>query len=113
MADPVSVIGNIIAVIGAAEIVGKTLNQIRNITNGPDEVLALSNEISDLSVVLKDAETQATAADGAVSSHEHLEHISALAKRAQSRLAQLEKLMQKHLPELGGSKWRGSMLYTK
>ncbi len=99
--------------IGAAETVGKTLDQIKNITNGPDEVLALRNEISDLTVVLKNAESYATAAAGAVSSVEHLEHTSVLAERAPCRLAQLEKSMQRYLPELGGSKRRGSLLRTQ
>ncbi len=81
MADLLSVVASIIAVIVAAEIVGKTLCQIRDVTNAPDELLALSNEISDLTVVLKKVESYATAADGAVSSLEYLEHILVLAKR--------------------------------
>ena len=110
MADPLSIIASIIAVIGAAESVGKTLNRIRDITNAPDEVLALSNEISDLTVVLKHVETYVTAADGAVISLENLEHLSVLAKRAQSKLAQLERIMNNHLPEPGGANRRSSLL---
>ena len=110
MADPLSIIAGIIAVIGAAESVGKTLNRIRDITNAPNEVLALSNEISDLTVVLKHVETYVTSADGAVISLENLEHLSVLAKRAQSRLAQLEQIINNHLPEAGGANRRGSLL---
>ena len=110
MADPLSIIASILAVIGAAESVGKTLNRIRDITNAPDEVLALSNEISDLTVVLKHVETYVTAADGAVISLENLEHLSVLAKRAQSKLAQLERIMHNHLPEPGGANRRSSLL---
>lgn len=108
MADPLSIIASTIAVIGAAESVGKAVNRIRDITNAPDEVLALSNEISDLTVVLKHVETYVTAADIAVIPRENLEHLSVLAKRAQSRLAQLEQIMHNHLPETGGGNWRSS-----
>ena len=109
MADPLSITTSIIAVIGAAETVGKTLNRIRDMTNAPDEILALSNEISDLTVVLKHVETYATAADRAVTSPEHLEHILVLAKRAQSRLAQLERVMHKYLPGPVAASWRSSL----
>ena len=110
MAEPLSIVASIIAVIGAAESVGITLNRIRDIMNAPNEVLALSNEISDLTVVLKHVETYATAADGAVISLEHLEHLSVLAKRAQSRLAQLEQIMDNHLHEPGGANRRSPLL---
>ena len=110
MADPLSIIASIIAVIGAAESVGKAVNRIRDITNAPDEVLALSNEISDLTVVLKHFETYITAADGAIISRESLEHLSVLAKRAQSRLAELERIMHNHLPGPGGANKRSSRL---
>ena len=109
MADPLSIIASIIAVIGAAESVGKAVNRIRDITNAPDEVLALSNEISDLTVVLKDLEIYVTATDGAAIPLENLEHLSVLVKRAQSRLAQLEQVMHNHLPEPGGANRRSSL----
>ena len=99
MADPLSIIASIIAVLGAAESAGKALNRIRDMMNAPDEVLALGNEISDLTVVLKHVETYVTGANGAFISLEHLEHISLLVKRAHSKLAQLEQIMHNHLPE--------------
>ena len=99
MADPLSIIASIIAVLGAAESAGKTLNRIRDMMNAPDEVLALGNEISDLTVVLKHVETYVTGANGAVISLEHLEHLSLLVKRAHSKLAQLGQIMHDHLPE--------------
>ena len=64
MADPLSIAASIIAVVGAAEGVGKTLTKIRNIRNAPNEILALINEVSDLRVILNDLEgfiTQNTA----------------------------------------------------
>ena len=54
MADPLSITASIIAVIGAAEGVGKTLTKIRNIRNAPTELLALINEVSDLRTILND-----------------------------------------------------------
>lgn len=113
MADPLSVFASIIAVIGAAEAVGKILNQIRDTSNAPDEILALSNDISDLTVVLRSVETYATTADSEVTFLDHLEYISVLVKRAQSKLTQLEQIVHRHLPELGGSKWRGPLLRTQ
>ena len=110
MADPLSIVASIIAVIGAAESVGRTLNRIRDIINAPNEVLALSNEISDLTVVLKHVEIYVTAADGAVISPANLDHLSVLAKRAQSRLAQLERIMHTHFSEPGGANRRSSRL---
>lgn len=110
MADPLSIIAGIIAVIGAAESVGKALNRIRDTRNASDDVLALSNEISDLTVVLKHMETYITAADGAVISLAQLEHLSVLAKRAQSRLVQLEQIMHTHFSQLGGTNRRSSPL---
>ena len=110
MADPLSIIASILAVIGAAETLGKTLNRIRDLMNAPDEVLALSNEISDLTIVLKHVETSIAAADGPVTHVEHLKHISVLIKRAQSKLGQLEKIMHDHLGEVGGANRRSSLL---
>ena len=110
MADPLSIVASIIAVIGAAQSLGKAVNRIRDITNAPDEVLALSNEISDLTVVLKHVETYVAGAEGAAISRENLEQLSVLAKRAQSRLAQLELIMHDHLPRTGGASRRSSRL---
>ena len=110
MADPLSIIASVIAVLGAAESAGKALNRIRDMTNAPDEILALSNEISDLTVVLKHVETYVTGANGAVISLEHLEHLSLLVRRAQSKLAQLEQIMHDHLPVSGGANRRMSPL---
>ena len=110
MADPLSIIASIVAVIGVAESAGKTLNRIRNLMNAPDEVLALSNEFSDLTAVLRHVETYVTAANGAVISPEHLQHLSVLVKRAHSKLAQLEQIMLNHLPRPEGANRRGSLL---
>ena len=54
MADPLSITASIIAVVGAAECVTKTLAKIRSIRNAPDELLALINEVSDLKIILSD-----------------------------------------------------------
>ena len=54
MADSLSITASIIAVVGAAEGVTKTLDKIKNIRNVSDELLALINEVSDLKAILSD-----------------------------------------------------------
>ena len=52
MADPLSLAASIIAVVGAAEGVTKTLAKIKSICNAPYELLALVNKVSDLKIIL-------------------------------------------------------------
>ena len=56
MADPLSITASIIAVVGAAEGVTKTLAKIKSIRNTPNELLALINEVSDIKVILSDVQ---------------------------------------------------------
>ena len=98
MADPLSIAASIIAVIGAAESVGKTLTKIRNIRNTPSEVLALINEISDLRVILGDFEgyiAQNTASPQLL--EKQLNHMSILLQRAKDRLLELDQLVEYRL----------------
>ena len=55
MAEPLSVIASVITVAGT---LGETLSHIRAFKNAPDEVLALNNELSDFSIVVRHVETQ-------------------------------------------------------
>ena len=98
MADPLSIIASIIAVIGAAEGMSKTLTKIRNICNAPVEVLALTNEVCDLRVILNDLEgyiTQNTLRPQLP--QEQLHHISVLLQRARNCLLELDKLIEYRL----------------
>ena len=98
MADPLSLTASIIAVLGAAEGVGKTLKRIKNIYNAPTEVLALINEISDLRIILSDLQgyiTQNTTRPQLPS--EQLRHMSVLLQRAKDRLLELDQLVEYQL----------------
>ena len=55
MADPLSITASVIAVLGAAEGVNKTLARIKNLIDAPRK-LTLINEVSDLTLVLGDLE---------------------------------------------------------
>ena len=60
MADLLSLTASIIAVIGAAEGVSKTLAKIKSLLNAPDELLALNNEVSDLKIIFNDVQSYVT-----------------------------------------------------
>ena len=99
MADPLSIIASIIAVIGAAEGVTKTFQKIKNIRKAPSELLALINEVSDLRIVL--ANTESHLNQNAVTSKSqplnHLQHLAVLLQRAKNQLLQLDELTQYRL----------------
>ena len=98
MADPLSITASIIAVVGAAEGVGKTIKKIRNFREAPNELLFLINEISDLRIVLGDI--KGNLIQNASSIHlqeEQSEHLSTLLNRAKEQLLQLDELVQYRL----------------
>ena len=98
IADPLSIIASIIAVIEATKSVNKTLNRLRDIIGASAKVLVLSNEISDLTVILKSLKTYVATADRAVISSEQLKKLLVLTERAYSRLAQLQEIMYNYFP---------------
>ncbi|KAL9121160.1 MAG: hypothetical protein Q9187_002285 [Circinaria calcarea] len=98
MADPLSITASIVAVVGAAGGITKTLAKIKNIRNAPDELLALINEVSDLRLILNDLQhyiTQDTQRQQIL--QEELQHISILVGRAKDKLLQLDELIQYRL----------------
>ena len=103
MADPLSITASIIAVIGAAEGVTKTLAKIRNIRNAPQELLSLINEVSDLRIIFGDVQkylqnAQRSQSMPRRSTHqEELHHMSILINRAKDKLLELDKLIQYRL----------------
>ena len=97
MADPLSITASIIAVIGAAEGVGKALAKIKDIRNAPEDVLALINEVSDLRVILGDVEKSTRAAGTTPLPHEQLAHMSTLIDRAKDRLLEIDQLIHYQL----------------
>ena len=104
MADPLSISASIIAVLGAAEGIGKTLNKIRNIREAPIELLALINEISDMKVVLSDTGNHFI--QNISNMHlqrEHSQHMTTLLDRAKEQLLQLDELVQYRLVRPGST----------
>ena len=98
MADPLSIIASIIAVVGAAEGVAKTLGKIKTIRNAPDELLALINEVSDLKIILSDIQSYVIHnIQRPQISPEELRNISTLINRARDKLLELDQLIQYRL----------------
>ena len=96
MADPLSITASIIAVVGAAEGVTKTLAKIKSIRNAPDELLALINEVSDLKLIISDIQNHIVIQRAQIPQTE-LQNISTLIKRAKDKLLELDQLIQYRL----------------
>ena len=103
MADPLSLIASIIAVVGAAETIGKTISKGKILRNAPDELLALNNEVSDLTVTLRNIEHCLPTNDTERSavSQETLQHTSTLIERAKHRLIDINQLIHYRLLKSG------------
>ena len=97
MADPLSITASVIAVVGAAEGVGKTLNKIRSIRKAPYELLALINEVSDLRVILVNLEIYLANKTPNLHPQEQTRHMSVFLNRAKEQLLQLDELIQYRL----------------
>ena len=95
MADPLSITASIIAVVGAAEGVTRTLSKIKSLRKAPDELLALINEVSDLKIILRDVQSYiARNTQRPQISQEELDNISTLVNRAKDKLLELDKPIQ-------------------
>ena len=97
MADPLSITASIIAVIGTAEGIGKTFAKIRNIRYAPSEVLALMNEVSDLTVILGDVERYFVRDTSRTLNPELLRTLSTLVNRAKEHILELDQLIHYRL----------------
>ena len=98
MADPLSLIASIIAVVGAAEGVSKTLAKMKSIRDAPDELLALINEVSDLRIILMDVQSYiAQNLRRPRIAQDELQHMSTLIDRAKEKLLKLDELIQYRL----------------
>ena len=103
MADPLSITASIIAVVATAKGIGKALGKIKNLSNAPDELLALINEVSDLTVVLDDAESLLTRnIDGPLLSRA-IQHLGTLLQRAKDILLQLDLLIEYQVVKPGST----------
>ena len=98
MADPLSITASIIAVVGAAEGVTKTLSKIKNMRHAPDELLALINEVSDLRIILSDIHSYIVEnTERPQIPYERLQHVTIFVNRAKEKLLQLDELIQYRL----------------
>ena len=97
MADPLSITASIIAVLGAAEGVSKTLAKIKSLRQAPNEILALINEISDLRIILGEVERYVIRDTNRISLPEQLQTMSTLIDRAKEPLLELDQLIQYRL----------------
>ena len=95
MAETLSLAASVIAVIGAAEGVAKTIARIKNIYDAPEIVLALINEVSDLQVILRDVKIYIVRNTQLPS--EKLSQLSSLVHRAMEKLLRLDEFIQYRL----------------
>ena len=109
MADGLSLVASIIAVLGAADTIGKTLSRVKVLRSAPDEVLALNNEISDLTITLRNVDscismgtTQGIGTtDRRAIPKDVFQHMSTLITRAKDQLLQLEQLIHYRILKSG------------
>ena len=106
MADPLSITASVIAVVSAAEGIGKTLSKIRNIREAPNELLALINEVSDFRVILANLEIHLTNKTSNLHLQEQTQHMSVLLNRAKEQLLQLDELIQYRIVRPESTSWQ-------
>ena len=103
MAAALSLAASIIAVVGAAETIGTTLSKVKLLRNAPDGLLALNNEVSDLTVTLRTVESYLSSSetDGIAPPSDVLAQVSILVDRAKDRLLQLDRMIHYQFLESG------------
>ena len=107
MADPLSLAASVIAVIGAASTISKTLSKVKLLRKAPTSLLALNNEITDLTIILRTVEKHLSSVLSSVDleqstpSQDVLQQITSLVDRAKDHLLQLDQLIHYQLLESG------------
>ena len=98
MADPLSIVASVIAVVGAIEGVSKTLAKIRTLRNAPSELQALVNEVSDLRIIVGDVENYTSRNTNQLQApHDQLKNMSILVARAKDCILELDMLIHSRL----------------
>lgn len=102
--DPLSIAASIVALIGATQSVAVGLNKLASLRGVPAAILALNNELSDLRLVLSEAEPillkhgrVAVDINGATPSPIEDGVLKLSFERAKQRLAELESVLQNRL----------------
>ena len=81
----------------------KTLAKIRNIRNAPEELLALTNEVSDLRIIFSDVQgyihstRRSPGTPRLAIIQEEVQHMAILVNRAKDKLLELDQLIQYRL----------------
>ena len=91
-AAAVSLVASIITLVGAADAVGKTLSKVRLLYRATDELLALNNEVADLTVVMRNLENHLRATAPATP-QASIDHLRTLVERARDRILKLDQLI--------------------
>ena len=96
MADPLSITASIIAILGAAEGVTKAITSFKHIQNAPTKLLALLNEVADLTVVLRSVQTFVRDQNSQNLSipRDQLKQLSNIVDRAKDEILRLENLIE-------------------
>ena len=105
MADPLSVVASIIALVTAAQGTSMALLKLKNLCEGPSDILAFINELSDLGIVFGQVERYITHISHDPQSQvaqEQLDTLAGLVKRATDALLEANELIQ-HRPVRPGS----------
>ena len=94
-ADPLSLVASIIAILGAANTISKTLSKVKLLRNAPAGLLELNNEVTELTIILRTVERHLSSAELERSTppQDILRQMSELIDRAKDRLLQLDQLI--------------------
>ena len=91
--DPLSVTAGIVAVVGAASSVGRTLGKLASLRGAPDTIRALNNEIEDLRLILQEIDTLLRREIDS-SGPSHHQSLSGSLQRAKDKLLELEGILE-------------------
>ena len=81
MAAAISLAASIVALVGAADAVGKTFSKAHSLYRAPDKLLALNNKIADLTAVMRDIGNHPPTTNPAVT-RAPVDHLQTLVERA-------------------------------
>jgi hypothetical protein len=97
--DPVSAPASILALVSAAIAVSKAVKLlVQSISNAPDELLALFNEVEDLRVVLASIELSLKANGGSEINFESTAILPTVLRRTSDKLQELQLLLAGFCP---------------
>ena len=99
--DPLSLTASLIAIVGATGRISKTIQKIVSIRGAPDVVSALSNEISDLRLVLQAVETLLQR--GSTFPSPFYSSLRASLDRARAQMLELETIVEYQIMTTAGA----------